>query len=279
MKTKQFADACGVDKKTLFYYDEIGLLKPMRVLENGYREYDEIQLTRMGTIKLMQASGMSLKEIGSIIGMDGKPSTAISAEDSLKTINECCTRVESLIAELQSGLNYIYFKRLIRDDYMIHHGDSVDSQCAECCEGCAHSSDEMHSQATVNIYTRLMPELRISTKQIEYRENMSVNYLTTGLFLSVAEDIETMKPKYFFRPAESKHEDAVIPAGRYACAFYERAVGSSFVLPLLGKDFLRRLEKMGLEHDDTLYAHDLPCWLVGKENMLIYGFCVRLKES
>lgn len=38
--TKEFAKLCGVEKRTLFFYDEIDLLKPARILPNGYREYD-----------------------------------------------------------------------------------------------------------------------------------------------------------------------------------------------------------------------------------------------
>lgn len=40
MTTKEFAKLCGVEKRTLFFYDEIDLLKPARILPNGYREYD-----------------------------------------------------------------------------------------------------------------------------------------------------------------------------------------------------------------------------------------------
>ena len=35
--TGQFADMCGVKKQTLFHYDDIGILKPVLVEENGYR--------------------------------------------------------------------------------------------------------------------------------------------------------------------------------------------------------------------------------------------------
>ena len=39
----QFAKLCHIHKKTLFYYDEIGLFKPQKVDENGYRYYSIYQ--------------------------------------------------------------------------------------------------------------------------------------------------------------------------------------------------------------------------------------------
>ena len=38
---KQLSNLAGVSTRTLHYYDEIGLLKPTAVEENGYRRYGE----------------------------------------------------------------------------------------------------------------------------------------------------------------------------------------------------------------------------------------------
>ena len=37
---KQLADIAGVSARTLHYYDEIGLLSPVSVGSNGYRQYN-----------------------------------------------------------------------------------------------------------------------------------------------------------------------------------------------------------------------------------------------
>ena len=37
---KEIADLAGVSTRTLRYYDEIGLLTPASIGENGYRYYD-----------------------------------------------------------------------------------------------------------------------------------------------------------------------------------------------------------------------------------------------
>jgi DNA-binding transcriptional MerR regulator len=38
---KQLSRMAGITPRTLHYYDEIGLLKPSRVGDNGYRYYGE----------------------------------------------------------------------------------------------------------------------------------------------------------------------------------------------------------------------------------------------
>ena len=71
MNTKEFSTLCGVEKRTLFHYDEIGLLKPASIRENGYREYTPNQLFDMDMIKIFQACGYSLAEIKDMFAAPG----------------------------------------------------------------------------------------------------------------------------------------------------------------------------------------------------------------
>lgn len=61
--TGQFAKLCNVRKDTLFYYDEIGLLKPEIIQENGYRYYSPNQLYQYDIISMLKECGTPLKEI------------------------------------------------------------------------------------------------------------------------------------------------------------------------------------------------------------------------
>jgi effector-binding domain-containing protein len=54
--------------KTLRYYDEIGLFKPIEVDEkNGYRYYSTEQFEKLNTINYLKVLGISLKEIKSLL--------------------------------------------------------------------------------------------------------------------------------------------------------------------------------------------------------------------
>ncbi len=48
----QLSKLAGITPRTLHYYDEIGLLKPSRTGDNGYRYYGEEALLRLQQILL-----------------------------------------------------------------------------------------------------------------------------------------------------------------------------------------------------------------------------------
>ena len=68
MKTvKEVADFTGVSVRTLHHYDAIGLLKPTRITDAGYRLYDDAALQRLHTILLFRELQFSLKDIRAIL--------------------------------------------------------------------------------------------------------------------------------------------------------------------------------------------------------------------
>ena len=68
MKTvKEVSRKSGVSVRTLHHYDAIGLLKPTRVTEAGYRLYDDTALGRLQTILLFRQLQFPLKEIKEIL--------------------------------------------------------------------------------------------------------------------------------------------------------------------------------------------------------------------
>lgn len=64
---KEVSRLTGVSVRTLHHYDAIGLLKPTRVTEVGYRLYDDTALRRLQTILLFRELQFPLKEIAAIL--------------------------------------------------------------------------------------------------------------------------------------------------------------------------------------------------------------------
>lgn len=60
---KEIAQAASISPRTLHYYDEIDLLSPVAIGENGYRYYDEDSLLRLQQILFFKSFGFQLKEI------------------------------------------------------------------------------------------------------------------------------------------------------------------------------------------------------------------------
>ncbi len=60
----QFASLHGINKKTLMWYDEIGLFQPVTINpENGYRCYSYYQSPILETILLLRELDVSIAEI------------------------------------------------------------------------------------------------------------------------------------------------------------------------------------------------------------------------
>ncbi len=74
LKIRDFAKLAEVSTTTLRYYDEIGLLKPVRVDPvNGYRFYTIDQLSRLHRILAFKALGLELNQIIAILNKGISP--------------------------------------------------------------------------------------------------------------------------------------------------------------------------------------------------------------
>jgi DNA-binding transcriptional MerR regulator len=100
----------GTTPRTLHYYDEIGLLHPASVAENGYRYYDNGSLLRLQQILLYRELDLPLAEIKRIL--DGE---AFDAIDSLRghkeTLRQRIRRTERLIDSVDDTILFMEGKK------------------------------------------------------------------------------------------------------------------------------------------------------------------------
>ena len=98
----EFADLGGVSRKTLRFYDEIGLLRPASVdPRTQYRHYMPEQLKDLASILALKSLGVSLAEIRQIIGKGG---SVVERKPILKRLKQ---RVERSIHMAGQSLNWI----------------------------------------------------------------------------------------------------------------------------------------------------------------------------
>jgi DNA-binding transcriptional MerR regulator len=67
MNVSEVAELTGVSVRTLHHYDQIGLLRPRRNLENGYREYAETEIDLLQQILFFRECGFSLDRIKTLL--------------------------------------------------------------------------------------------------------------------------------------------------------------------------------------------------------------------
>ena len=66
----KLAKLAGVSTRTLRYYDEIGLLVPVRISSNGYRIYGRNEVDRLQQILFYRELGVPLEEIRKILSAE-----------------------------------------------------------------------------------------------------------------------------------------------------------------------------------------------------------------
>ncbi len=74
------AKLAGISVRTLRYYDQIGLLKPSFIKENGYRHYEERELLRLQQILFFRELDFPLREIAELMKAPGFDMAAALSE-------------------------------------------------------------------------------------------------------------------------------------------------------------------------------------------------------
>ncbi len=114
---KQLSRIAGITPRTVHYYDEIGLLKPTRVGENGYRYYGEESLLRLQQILLYRALDMPLDAIRAIMGrLDFDVLSALeSHKDELR---RRISRMERLVSTVDQTILFLKGKHEMSNQQM-----------------------------------------------------------------------------------------------------------------------------------------------------------------
>ncbi len=121
--TGEFANLFHINKKTLFYYNEIGLFKPEKILSNGYMYYSHTQIELLGIIFNLKDMGMSLREIKDFINkrninnvIDILNSEITNIENELNKLKANKERLINKIKYIEEGKNYRKEISLLNED-------------------------------------------------------------------------------------------------------------------------------------------------------------------
>lgn len=64
---QKLSKLAGISTRTLRYYDEIGLLKPLKINSSGYRIYGQNEVNKLQQILFYRELGINLENIKNII--------------------------------------------------------------------------------------------------------------------------------------------------------------------------------------------------------------------
>ncbi|MBR72369.1 MAG: Cu(I)-responsive transcriptional regulator [Rhodospirillaceae bacterium] len=110
MRISSAAKKCGLPVKTVRYYDEITLVKPSNILENGYRDYNETDVKKLIFISKSRQFGFPINQCRELLSLYEDTNRASSdvrkiAKKHIDGINDKLTKLKSLKFELMHLVN------------------------------------------------------------------------------------------------------------------------------------------------------------------------------
>lgn len=118
--TSQVAELTGISKRTLQYYDEIGILKPSSLTQSGYRLYNDDAMQKLQQILFFKELGFSLKEIRVLIlKPDFDRIAAFKKQKELFLLKRNrIDRLIQLLSRLEKGEHCMEFKEFDLTEYI-----------------------------------------------------------------------------------------------------------------------------------------------------------------
>ena len=110
MTVHEVSRLTGVSIRALHHYDRIGLLRPSKVTDAGYRLYDDTALERLQCILLFKELEFPLKEIRGILDSPAFDRN-LALEQQIKLLEMKKEHLENLI-DLARGIKTIGVKTL-----------------------------------------------------------------------------------------------------------------------------------------------------------------------
>jgi len=104
---KQIANLAGVTTRTIRYYDEIGLLKPVEIRRNGYRYYDHSSLLVLQQIMYFRELDLPLEDIREILNrpdfelMDALKKHRLSLQNQQNRLERLLRTIDQTIDSLK----------------------------------------------------------------------------------------------------------------------------------------------------------------------------------
>ena len=164
---KQLSTLAGVTPRTLHHYDQIGLLKPESIGENGYRYYGEKSMLRLQQILFYRELDMPLDEIKKIMGRRDFDVLAALENHKLE-LQKRIRRLSHLIETVDKTINHLKGENIMSPKGLFE-GFSEEQQ-----EEYARQAEQMYDPETVRASNRKWKSYSAEKKQAILDEGKQV---------------------------------------------------------------------------------------------------------
>jgi DNA-binding transcriptional MerR regulator len=121
---QEVARLAGTTSRTLRHYDQVGLLTPSRIGENGYRYYDRDALVRLQRILLLRELGLGIPAIRGVL--DGQTDDAQALASHLRWLEQEKSRLDRQIASVEGTIRKLKGKEQLMADEMFDGFDHTE---------------------------------------------------------------------------------------------------------------------------------------------------------
>ncbi len=129
LAVKDIVHITGITTRTLHYYDEIELLKPTLVADNGYRYYDQESLAKLQTILFLKEMDMPLKEIAAILKLPLEEQRQVLKQHNhtLRLKKQRLERISTALEEFVAGKD-VYHLGIFHDSAILPLPEQYDRE-------------------------------------------------------------------------------------------------------------------------------------------------------
>lgn len=127
LRVNDVAIKFGISKRTIKYYEEIGILKSYREEGSNYRVYDQSSLDRLEKILILRRLNFTINDICQILASDNKRAQEIF-QDKLESIRDeinALTALQSIVKSFLDmsnivGIDNVNIYQLLSEQIYIH---------------------------------------------------------------------------------------------------------------------------------------------------------------
>lgn len=261
LTTSQFAKLHGVNKRTLHYYDSIGLFSPNNKGENGYRYYDSSQSIDFEYIRMLKDLNMSIEELSAYMQTP-------SAEEFIRIADKKETEIDAQI------------KRLKRTKQILHQKKEQIKFCKNL-PGQEIKIEEWKEEKLLVLPYDFADDELANVFSLA-KNNWSIEQIRVGLgsFISLDKVLQNNFTIYdgAFSPAlntRSHSESMIKPAGKYLCGYQK---GTWDKLPQMYQKMIAYARENHMVLTGFAYEMGLNEFVIASQEDYITRIMIKIKD-
>lgn len=209
LTVKEVSKIAGISIRTLHYYDSIGLLKPTKVSDSGYRLYDETALNYLQSILMYRELKFPLKSIKKILD-NPKFDTKKALKEQIRLLElqkEHIEKIISLAHKIQiGGVEKMDFKAFNNEEFNQYANEVKEkwgntSQYKECkYKNENRSKQELESMNNrfMDIFAELgtLKHLSVEDKKVQDKIKSLQEFITNNYYNCTNEILKGLGQMY-----------------------------------------------------------------------------------